>query len=336
MLKASLARKLLSGQPARLTALFMAAIGTGAAAGAFVPGMSPVANTAIDPLILLLITWVLLELRVDGLGPLKRAPRLAALVWLANTLLVPAIAFALTSLLPTSDDALRIGLLIYCLFPCTDWFLGFVRLAGGDTAVGAALIPINLLTQFVLYPIYLPLFTGQSVSAMLTDAGPTLLTWFVGPAAVALILRVLLALLAAPARQEAVLARVSRTTPLVIAAMIFVLFAGHVEVLLARVGTVLPVLATVAGFFLATYVLSEGITRLARLEHPERALLTVTMSARNAPLMIAMTSVAFPDRPEITAVIVVGMLIEFPHLTVVTHLLAHARDRAHADTATAA
>jgi len=47
----------------------------------------------------------------------------------------------------------------------------------------------------------------------------------------------------------------------------------------------------------------------------------MTTSARNAPLMLALTVVALPDQPVIYAAIIMGMLIEFPHLTVITQVL---------------
>lgn len=66
-------------------------------------------------------------------------------------------------------------------FPCTDWFLGFTRMAGGDTNTGAALIPVQMFLQLALYPFWFTLFTSGSVSSTLTLALPTLLTWFVVP-----------------------------------------------------------------------------------------------------------------------------------------------------------
>ena len=53
----------------------------------------------------------------------------------------------------------------------------------------------------------------------------------------------------------------------------------------------------------------------------------MTTSARNAPLMLAVTAVALPDQPVVHAAIILGMLIEFPHLTVLTHLLRRSASR---------
>jgi hypothetical protein len=37
--------------------------------------------------------------------------------------------------------------------------------------------------------------------------------------------------------------------------------------------------------------------------------------------MLALTAIALPDQPVVQATIILGMLVEFPHLTILTHLL---------------
>lgn len=239
------------------TAFFLAAILTGSITGRFAPGTAAAISGFADPLILLLVGALFFTLRLDGLPSLRRAPRTVLLAVGVNFLLIPLIAFPLTLLLP--DEALRLGVLIYCLAPCTDWFLGFTRLAGGDTTTGAALIPVQMVIQLCLYPLWIALF------------------------------------------------------------------AGNIGTILADIGGFGWVLLGVFLFFLASYALGEGISRIFRLRYPEHALLTMTTSARNAPLMLALTVVALPEQPVVHAAIVLGMLIEFPHLTVITRLLRRRR-----------
>ena len=47
----------------------------------------------------------------------------------------------------------------------------------------------------------------------------------------------------------------------------------------------------------------------------------MTTAARNAPLMLGLTTAAFPEQPLIYAALIIGMLVEFPHLTALKHLL---------------
>ena len=54
-----------------------------------------------------------------------------------------------------------VGLIFYLVAPCTDWFLGFTKLANGDVDINLAILPINLISQILLLPVYLFLFTNS-------------------------------------------------------------------------------------------------------------------------------------------------------------------------------
>lgn len=303
------------------TALFLGAILVGSLLGALSPAAAEHVSGFTDPLILLLVGTLFFTLRLDGLPALRSAPRTVLLAVGMNFLAIPLVALALTLLLPS--DALRLGVLIYCLAPCTDWFLGFTRLAGGDTTTGAALIPVQMTLQLVLYPLWLSVFAGEQVAATGATAGPTLLTWFVLPAGIGLGARLVLRLTLPPVARHQIVAAVDLVVPVIIAAVIVAIFAGNVGTILADPASFCWVLVVVFLFFAATYALGEGVARLVRLRYPEHALLTMTTSARNAPLMLAVTTIALPDQPIVHAAIILGMLIEFPHLTVITQLLRH-------------
>ncbi|QNE48350.1 symporter [Glaciihabitans sp. INWT7] len=311
--------RLFGGSASLTTLLFLGAILAGSLAGSIVPGSREVLGGVVDPLILLLVGSLFFTVRLDGLPALRRAPRTVLLALSMNFLLIPVIAFTLTLLLP--GEALRIGVLIYCLFPCTDWFLGFTRMAAGETSIGAALIPLQMTLQLALYPVWLAVFTGHQVSSTIGAVAPALLTWFAVPAGAAIVARVFL--LGAPPRvsRHRILGTVDRAIPFVISAVILCLFAANVETILHNLAGFAWVLLVVFLFFVATYVLGQTVGRVFRLRYPEHVLLTMTTSARNAPLMLAVTTVALPNQPVVYAAIILRMLIEFPHLTVITHLL---------------
>ncbi len=42
--------------------------------------------------------------------------------------------------------------------PCTDWYLIFTEIAKGNVALSTAILPVNLILQVLLLPIYLFLF----------------------------------------------------------------------------------------------------------------------------------------------------------------------------------
>jgi len=301
------------------TLLFVGAILLGSVLGAAVPAAGSVLGGQVDHVVLLLVALLFFDLRLDGLRALRRAPRTVLPAIGMNFLLIPLIAAALTLVVP--DLAIRLGVIIYCLAPCTDWFLGFTRMARGDTTTGAALLPIQMVLQLSLYPIWVAIFTGRGVDATLSEIAPTLLTWFLLPAGAGLAVRLLLRRLAPPPWRARTSGIAVRLIPAVIAVLIVCLFAANVTTILEHPLPFAWVLLVVFLFFVSTYLVGEGLGRLLRQQYPEQALLTMTTSARNAPLMLAITTIALPGKPLVYAAIVLGMLIEFPHLTALTHLL---------------
>ncbi|MGO2659971.1 arsenic resistance protein [Mycetocola reblochoni] len=311
--------------------LFVGAILAGSVVGLTAPTVAGVLSSATDALVLLLVAALFAGVRPDGLAALRRAPRAVGLVLVVNLFLVPLVALAVTAWLP--GEALRLGVLLYCLAPCTDWFLGFTRLAGGDTVAGAALVPVQLTVQILLFPLWLAVLTGAGATSGGGGVGlgagseiggggvlPALALWFLLPAAAGVAFR--LALRALPPRWGArALGVVDRAVPVLIAAVILAVFASHVRTILGEPSAFVAVLAAVAVFFAVCFVLAEAVAALMRSPRPERVLLGVATSARNAPLMLALTTIALPDEPVVQAAIVLGMLIEFPHLVVITQLL---------------
>jgi len=304
--------------------LFIATMVVGALIGTTSTAATAVLAPLVDPFILVLLTLLFVEVRFDGLRRLRHAPRLAALVLGVNFLIAPLVALGLSTVL-VADDALRLGVLLYCLFPCTDWFLGFTRTAGGDTATGAAIIPVSLLLQIALFPVYVGVLSGESVDATVATATGTMLTWFVLPLGLALAVRLVMRWLLRPAGREAARTVIGRAVPFAIAAVIVSLFAGNVGTLAVNSELIGVLLLTVASFFVVMGLIGEGISRLLHLPHPERALLLVSTSARNAPLMLALTALTLPEQPLIVAAIVLGMLLEFPHLALLTAYLRRMR-----------
>ena len=44
------------------------------------------------------------------------------------------------------------------LTPCTDWYLVFTKIAKGDLTLSLSILPMNLILQIILLPIYLVIF----------------------------------------------------------------------------------------------------------------------------------------------------------------------------------
>ncbi|QYF73638.1 arsenic resistance protein [Cryobacterium sp. PAMC25264] len=314
-------------RPWLLTALLLGAIVAGSLLGTWRPGSAAVLSAWVDPTVLTLLVLLFFEVRFLDVRRLRAAPRFLLLAWCANFLVVPLIGVGVASLFLSGEPLLFTGLLIYFVAPCTDWFLGFTRLAGGNITLGSVLLPLNLLTQLALFPVFLALFAripaGLDVPSLLQTLGQ----WFLAPIVLAAGLRALLAWALPAAVCTRLLGLVGRMIPGVIALLIVEIFTAHIGTILNRVDAFLVILVAVMLFFLLTYLVGDLLSRLFGLDYPEHALLTMTTAARNAPLMLGLTTVALPGQPLVYAAIIIGMLVEFPHLTVIRALLLRRRLR---------
>lgn len=141
------------------------------AAGGFL-GVSlrpPVPDTIVYvPLgLLLYATFVQAPLAHLPVALLDRRYLSAALV--ANFVFVPAAAWGLGWIVPR-EPAVLLGVYMVLLVPCTDWFIVFSHLGRGDAALAIGSTPVLLLGQFLLLPVYLWLFMGETFSEVIRIA----------------------------------------------------------------------------------------------------------------------------------------------------------------------
>ncbi len=284
-----------------------------------------------DYTVLILVFLLFFELRPSSWSFSKRDARFLIIAWAANFIIIPTIGFIIASLFLSGKSLFFIGLFIYFLAPCTDWFLGFTRLANGNTRLGTTLLPINLISQLLLLPLYLSFLSRDIAPLGLTFVGETLWQWFIIPICAAFFLHQLLRVWLASDRFERLLATTGAIIPWVISALIVSIFAGHAETIAEHWNIFLVILVAVFVFFVTTYWIGEYLSRFFKLAYPEQALLTMTTAARNAPLMLGITALIFPDQPLIAAALIIGMLVEFPHLTALTYIMR--RKQASLDTA---
>lgn len=295
------------------TFLLFIAVTAGSVIGILFPSLGSSAGNFIDPTILTLVFLLLFEVPLKGVFKGVKNIRFIGLAWTINFLIIPFLGFSIASLFFSGQTLFYTGLIIYFMSPCTDWYLGFTRLAKGNVELGAALLPINMITQVVLFPVYLLLFnTVVEYKIDLT----VLLEWFLQPLIAAVVLRFVLFRFI-----DKILPICKFTIPVVLALLVAQIFASNINQLVAHLSTVPVLLAAIFLFFALTFVLGDIAAKAAKLEYPEHSLLAFTTGARNAPLMLGLTTVALPDQPLIYATITIGMLIEFPHLTALKAIL---------------
>lgn len=253
------------------------------------------------PTLMLLLYATFVQVPLLHLREAFRDHRFVAAVLTGNFVVLPAVAWILVQWLPT-DPALRLGVLLVLLVPCTDWFITFSQLGGGNVPRAIAVTPINLLLQLLLLPFYLWLMLGADLSTVLAPAD-------VWPALVV----VLVPLAAAAISERWIEARAERAMirdrlawwPVPLLALVVFLIAG------AQVGAVqgalrlFPVVVPLFVVFLVLAALiAKGLAKLMALPTDQGRSLAFTLGTRNSFVVLPF-ALSLPGGWEVAAVVIV-------------------------------
>ena len=115
--------------------------------GSFTGFVYSVHSSLVDYSIIAMLSCLFFNISIAHLLKGVKNKKYLSIAWLVNFVLLPTIAFVVSSIFVDSSSMVFVGLIIYLVAPCTDWFLGFTKLADGDVDVNLALLPINLLSQ---------------------------------------------------------------------------------------------------------------------------------------------------------------------------------------------
>lgn len=267
-----------------------------------------------DPILIALIVLLFIDAPIHKFGEAFKSPKVLGVLWVSNFLIIPFVGFAITKLCIPNHPLIALGVAIYFMSPCTDWFLGFARLAKGNTALGTLLIPINMLTQLLLYPVYLSLFSmGTDAHISASEIGDSLLNWFLIPVLYAVVARVVIHFL--PQKIKDNLSDIiSHLINIAIYLLIFSIFADRIGNITDNYKAFAMVLLAVFIFFVITTIMVDFIAKKMSFSHENHALYSITTTARNAPMMLGITMGVLPNQDMVHVAIILGMLIEFPFL----------------------
>ena len=293
--------------------IVLAAI-TGIITGKLFPGAERYAGACIELFLMIMLFFVFLAVDIRDISRTFRDVRFSAAALAINFVWTPLFVFALTKIfLPESAD-LQIGFIMLMVTPCTDWYLIFTGLAGGNVTLGASVLPLNLILQILLLPVYLLLFMGKAVPF---DPA-VILKSVVLVLAVPLLVSNTVKFLAGRAGAGRLLARVTAASDAVqfvlLCLAVVSMFASQGVLLLDNLSVFVTLLLPLLLFFAAVFLLSCAVGKILKLPFRDTIPLLFTASARNSPVSLAIAAITFPERPVISLVLVMGPLIELPVL----------------------
>lgn len=109
---------------------YLAAIGCGLIAGMLSPDRASALEVVRWPILALLLYTTFTQVPMAHLRNASADLRLVTATVLGNFLVIPVVVWCLMSLV-ADEPAIRLGVLLVLLVPCTDWFITFTHLGGG-------------------------------------------------------------------------------------------------------------------------------------------------------------------------------------------------------------
>lgn len=150
--------------------IYAASVALAVGFGVRLPSAAPLFEQVITPVLAVLLYVTFLEIPFTRFRRAFTNTRFMAAALRMNFLVVPAVVYAFTRLLP-QESVLLVGVFMVLLTPCIDYVIAFTDLADGNAEQVTAATPALLLVQFLLLPVYLWLFMGEQVTNII-DAEP--------------------------------------------------------------------------------------------------------------------------------------------------------------------
>lgn len=301
------------------TLIIMGAVAIGLAVGQL-PFAAEYAEYTIVPFLLLMLYGLFLTIPLRQLREAFKNIRFLGASTLINFIWTPLLAWGLGAVFLSDHPALWIGFIMLMVTPCTDWYLVFTSIAKGNVPLGASVLPINLILQVLLLPLYLLLFSGTIETISMATLIESVLLVLVVPFTLAHLTRFILR-----TRKEVLEHKVmpffGKAQIVFLSLAIVAMFASQGSYLLNNMDMVYILIVPILIYFTMNYMLGSAVGRMLRFTYEDSVSLHLTIIARNSPVALAIAVTAFPDQPVIALALVIGPLIELPVLAAVSQLL---------------
>jgi ACR3 family arsenite efflux pump ArsB len=203
------------------------------------------------------------------------------------------------------------------LTPCTDWYLIFTKIAKGDLNLSLSILPINLILQIILLPVYLIIFFSSNNAMNYSNLAYSLIIVIVIPFLLAQITKFILN----DKLNEKITNFFSNYQIAFLALAVFALFNSQGRTLFENLNSVFTIFIPLIAFFITNTIIDLLLSEQINFTYEEYASLTMTTLARNSPLALAIAINTFPNNELIAIALVIGPLIELPVLYIVSRFV---------------
>ena len=239
-----------------------------------------------------------------------------------NFIWTPLFGYFLGTLFLKGNVDILIGFFMLILTPCTDWYLVFTKIAKGDLTLSLSILPMNLILQIILLPIYLVIFFSNGNTIDYSQLAYSILIVIVIPFIAAQIVKLILN----NDLKEKAIDLFSSLEIWFLALAVFCIFASQGKLLFDNLEPVATIFIPLIIFFVSNTIIDLLLSEKINFTYSEYASLTMTTLARNSPLALAVTINSFPGHELISIALVIGPLIELPVLYIVSKFCLWVKD----------
>lgn len=280
----------------------------------------------IVPLLMVMLFGLFLSININELKSSFLNVKFSLSNILFNFVWTPIFAYFLGYIFLVNDLPIWIGFVMLMVTPCTDWYLVFTGVAKGNVPLSTSILPVNLILQVVLLPVYLMLFFGKSGNVQLTSLVESILLVLVVPFLLAWIGKKVVGNNGKTGVN--LLQFFEKSQVLFLALAVVAMFASQGKNLVDNPEIIYKLLIPVLTFFAVTFVLSQIVSKVLKFSYADKVSLVLTTMARNSPISLAIAVSAFSAEPLIALSLVIGPLIELPILVLASQILLNNRKQA--------
>ena len=282
--------------------IYLAAILAGLAIGSSAPMFGKMIEIALWPILGLLLYVTFTQTPLSQLGEAFVNPRFLVAAVLGNFVVLPAVVWMLIQLAP-NEFAIRVGMAMVLLVPCTDWFITFTQLGGGDTRRAIAFAPLSLLIQILLLPVYLWLFFGGQLTVTL--ARSEIFVAFVGLILTPLCLAFLTQKWVEKVENRAfLLVRLGWLQVPLLALVVFIIAGSQVNVVFDSGFLLGRVFLVYSAYLVLAALVARMLSDIFKLPQMQGRVLAFSFGTRNSFVILPIV-LALPHSFEIAVVVVV-------------------------------
>ena len=280
------------------------------------------ATYLINIFLCLMLCGLFLEVPLNELKDSFKNVKFTSTSLIINFLWTPLFGYFVGSLFLRGNVDVLIGFFMLILTPCTDWYLVFTKMAKGDLTLSLSILPINLILQIILLPIYLVLFFSTANSMDYSQLAFSLVIVIVIPFVAAQITKLVLN---NGLKQKA--AELMGSLQIWVLSLAgFCIFASQGVLLFENLNSIAVLFVPLILFFIVNTAIDLLVSEKINFTYSEYASLTMTTLARNSPLALAIAINSFPGHELISIALVIGPLIELPVLYIVSRFCLKIRD----------